>query len=829
MPEHASYFCPRRRAGRRRAGAIITTLVVLAVIALSGVTAWHLHLRHVEADAQRFEALTSRLHDEIQRRVRVYRHGLNGTRSAFVANPNLDRHGFRAVYETRDLAQEFPAARNMGYIQHFPATERAAFLAGQQANGTPVTALGTLSTPAESEDHDDLLVIRYVEPVQRNRGVLNKDISQCPLRRAAAEHAMRTGDIAISEPVTPALDRSRGQGMLILMPLYRPGLALTTPAQRETAIKGWVFMALRAQDLFMGADAPISGELAFQVFDGPDLIADKLLYDSHATAAASKPKTEAETETDRSLGANGPRHRSIINVSIGGHMWQVAVRSTPKFRAGSYQDVWATAGGGLLLAMLLGLLLQSQMTSLHRAQGLAQEMTADLRRVALTDRLTDLPNRAAVIPMIQETLDRSRGSTHPHDYAVLFVDMDRFKAVNDTLGHGAGDELLLQVARRLSRSIESARTANRLGAESTAARLGGDEFVVLLDGLTEPGAAATLADELVAALANPYHISGRELRVGASMGLVHRVEAYFSAEEIIRDADTAMYEAKHRGTGQCVAFDVAMRTRITDRLRIENDLSGAIDRGEFYLEYQPIVSLDTGVVESCEALVRWRHPDLGQLSPDAFIGVAEETGLIVPLGAWVLDAALAQLTRWRSAPAAPGAALVPGVSVNLSRKQLLMPDLPAQVLQALTKHGIEASALHLEVTESQVMENREVATASLRRLREAGVQIAIDDFGTGHSSLACLHAFPSDVLKVDRAFVANLDRDPNLVTLLRSVTEMARTLGKRVVAEGIETDAQHHLLHELACELGQGYRFSRPLAPEYLLAFCAQRAEGQAA
>jgi len=234
------------------------------------------------------------------------------------------------------------------------------------------------------------------------------------------------------------------------------------------------------------------------------------------------------------------------------------------------------------LAMLLGLLLQSQMTSLHRAQGLAQEMTADLRRVALTDRLTDLPNRAAVIPMIQETLDRSRGSTHPHDYAVLFVDMDRFKAVNDTLGHGAGDELLLQVARRLSRSIESARTANRLGAESTAARLGGDEFVVLLDGLTEPGA------------------------------------------EIIRDADTAMYEAKHRGTGQCVAFDVAMRTRITDRLRIENDLSGAIDRGEFYLEYQPIVSLDTGVVESCEALVRWRHPDLGQLSPDAFIGVAEE-------------------------------------------------------------------------------------------------------------------------------------------------------------------------------------------------------------
>lgn len=816
MPHQVSYFCttpPRAGALRRRGGVIITSLVVLAVFALSGLAAWHMHLGHVEADAQRFEALTHRLHDDIQRRVRVYRYGLNGNRSVFAANHMLDRRGFRAIYETLDLAKEFPASQNMGYIQHVPAAERAAFLADQQARGTPVTALPTLD---QSGDHDDLLVIRYVEPAQRHHGLLGKDISQCPLRSAAAEHAMLTGDIAISDPVTPAVDRSRGQGMLILMPLYHPGLALTTPAQREAAIKGWVFMALRAQDLFAGADAQVNSELAFQVFDGPALTPDNLLYDSHAAADA--------TQTDPLPGADGPRHRSIINVSIGGRRWQVSVHSTPTFRAMAYRDVWATTGGGLLLAMLLGLLLHSQTTSLHRSQRLAREMTADLRRVALADRLTGLPNRAAIMPMIQEAIDRARHATD-QQYSVLFMDLDRFKAVNDTLGHGAGDELLTAVADRLHRGIVAARNAGGLGPHSVAARLGGDEFLVLLEGHAHPNAGEALAERLLGEINEPCTISGREVSVGASIGVVHHAAGYFSAEEVVRDADTAMYEAKGRGTGGCLVFDVSMRTRITDRLRIESDLRGGIDRGEFFLDYQPIVSLKTGEVQTVEALVRWRHPELGVLSPDVFIGVAEETGMILPLGAWVLDEALAQLSRWRRIAGDS----TPGVSVNLSRKQLTLPELPTQVLEALARHHTAPERLHLEVTESQIMENPDTAISSLRRLREAGVRIAIDDFGTGHSSLACLHAFPTDVLKIDRAFVANLDRDPNLVALLRSVTEMARTLGKQVVAEGIETDAQHQLLRELACDMGQGYLFSRPLAPEQVLAFCRQHEHRKAA
>ena len=801
-----------------RGGVLLTALVVLAVLTLTGVTTWHLHARNAAADAQRFATLKTRLHDEILRRVKVYRYGLNGTRSVFATSGHLNRGDFRTILDVRDLEEEFPAATGLGYIDRVPASGLDDYLDRSRADGAPNFALRMLTDRVE---HDEHFVIRFIEPIEHNRAAVGLDIGSEPRRRAAAEHAMATGDIAITEQVTLVQATGGGPGFLILLPHYTPGRPLNGRVQREAALEGWVYMTILAERLFAGAGDLVNGELDFKVFDTGDLTPERMLYDDNKALTGAK-----QADLDRAF--DHQPHHSLVTVTLGGRAWRVAMSSTPRFRAASTGDVWMTAGSGLLLAVLLGLLLQSQSTSLRRAQALAEEMTTDLRRFALTDRLTGLPNRAAVMPMIQEAIDRAR-HTPGHHHTVLFLDLDRFKAVNDSHGHGAGDELLAAVAERLRSGVATARDAGRLGGGSTAARLGGDEFVVLLDGLPGPSAGAALAERLLGELSEPCAVSGRELRVGASVGLVHGAPAYFSAEDVVRDADTAMYEAKSRGSGQCLAFHVSMRTRITDRLRIENDLRGAVDRGEFFLDYQPIVSLDTGVVETCEALVRWRHPELGVLSPDAFIGVAEEIGMIVPLGAWVLDESLAQLARWRRVPQPPGGAPVPGVSVNLSRKQLVMPDLPAKVLEAMGRHGTDAGRLQLEVTESQIMENRGVAIGSLRRLREAGVRIAIDDFGTGHSSLACLHAFPTDVLKVDRAFVANLDRDPNLVALLRSVTEMARTLGKRVVAEGIETDAQHRLLSELACDMGQGYRFSRPLAPEHVLAFCAQRAGMKAA
>ena len=599
------------------------------------------------------------------------------------------------------------------------------------------------------------------------------------------------------------------------MPFYRPGLPLHDVPQRELALKGWVAMPVLSNQLFASAGTRVDGELDFKVFDDASLAPEQMLYGGHADP------------TER-VDAPSPRYHGLFSVPVGGRQWWVQVSSTPDFRTASPAVVWMSLVSGVLFAGLLAPLLQRQSTLLRRAQALAHNMTEDLRRIALADRLTGLPNRAAIIPLIQQAIDRSHRATD-HHYAVLFLDLDGFKAVNDSQGHSAGDELLIIVAERLRQTLAAATNPILNEAGSVAARLGGDEFLVLLNGLPGPEAATALAHWIVEALSKPCDVGDRVVSVSASIGVAHSASTYFSAEEVVRDADTAMYEAKGRGRGQYMVFDGVMRTRLANYLRIENDLYGAIERREFFLQYQPIVSLATGAVESCEALVRWRHPELGVLSPEAFIGIAEETGFIVPLGAWVLDESLAQLARWRRDTSAHGHPGMATVSVNLSRAQLVMPELPARVLETLARHDLEAHHLMLEITENQIMENRDVAIGSLHRLRDAGVRIAIDDFGTGHSSLACLHAFPSDVLKVDRAFVANLDRDPDAVALLRSVTEMARTLGKRLVAEGIETDAQHRLLNELACELGQGYRFSRPLDPEHLLDFCAQRAKRHAA
>ena len=813
--EHRPSALPEPKVSPLRGGLILSSLVMLAVLTLTGAAAWHINARNAESDAKHFEAITNRLHDEILRRVKTYRYGLKGTRSVFASDKHVTRRAFRNIVAARELDTEFPAATGVGYIDRVNVADIDGYTAQVRADASPEF---TVRTRAGATGHDDLLVIRYAEPMERKHDVVGIDLGQNPQRRAAAEHAMKTGDLAITGQVATMQNQSDGARFLMLMPHFSPGSPLDTPAQREAAHEGWVFMAMNASPLFAGIKGMVRDQVDFDVCDMANPQNPQVLYgDPLAQTTKSHGKTVP-------FEAHTPGHRDIFKLEVGGRAWQVTTRSTPHFHAASNAGVWMTLGAGVAMAALLGLLLNAQSTLLRRAQKIAHEMTADLHRVALTDRLTKLPNRAAVIPMIQDAIDRARKTPDQH-YCVLFIDLDRFKAVNDTLGHGAGDELLAAVADRLHSGITAARNAGGLGPQSVAARLGGDEFLVLLDGLPHPEAGTKLAERLLGEINEPCVISGRNVCVGASIGVVHHAAGYFSAEEIVRDADTAMYEAKGRDSGSCQVFDVSMRTRITDRLRIENDLRGGIDRGEFFLNYQPIVSLNTGEVTTVEALVRWRHPELGVLSPDIFIGVAEETGMILPLGAWVLDEALAQLSRWNRY----GTAFAPGVSVNLSRKQLTLPELPLQVLEALARHGTDPGQLHLEVTESQIMENPDTAIASLRRLREAGVRIAIDDFGTGHSSLACLHAFPTDVLKIDRAFVANLERDANLVALLRSVTEMARTLGKQVVAEGIETDAQHQLLHELACDMGQGYLFSRPLAPEHVLDFCRQRERRSAA
>jgi diguanylate cyclase (GGDEF)-like protein len=431
----------------------------------------------------------------------------------------------------------------------------------------------------------------------------------------------------------------------------------------------------------------------------------------------------------------------------------------------------------------------SDVTARRKAQ-------ARLLQAAFYDPLTGLPNRALFKDRLEVAFARAKGREAAR-FAVLFLDLDRFKVVNDSLGHRAGDELLVQIARRL----ESCRRAG-----DTVARLGGDEFTLLVEGVTNDEEAIAIAERVHRALAPPYLIEGHEVFAGASIGIALGGPTTERVEHLLRDADTAMYRAKVRGCRHAV-FDSSMHERAMAALRIENELRRALERGELRVHYQPIVDLGTGRALGVEALVRWEHRERGLVPPSEFIPLAEETGLVVPLGRWVLDEAC------RALSALPERL---NLSVNLSGRQLLQPEFCSELKEMLARCRIEPSRLRLELTESMLIGNGAAALAALTQLRGAGVRLCIDDFGTGYSSLSYLHELPIDALKIDRSFVGAMGEDERKIKIVQSILLLGKGLGIDVVAEGVETAQQADLLRRLGCERAQGYFFARPAPLEQL-------------
>jgi diguanylate cyclase (GGDEF)-like protein len=383
--------------------------------------------------------------------------------------------------------------------------------------------------------------------------------------------------------------------------------------------------------------------------------------------------------------------------------------------------------------------------------------------------------------------------------AVLFLDLDNFKAVNDTLGHGAGDELLRALSPRLQGALR---------ASDTLARLGGDEFAVLCEDVRD-GGAARVAERLAAALAAPVPAGGAEHHITASIGIAVAVAGGEPAtpETLLRNADTAMYRAKERGRARFELFDRRLREETLRRLHIESGLRTAVERGELRLDYQPLVALPGGELRGVEALLRWDTPDEGELPPAEFIPAAEQSGLIVPIGTWVLEEACRQAARWRRArPDAP-----PPISVNVSALQVVQPDFAAVVRRALAQAGTPPELLCLELTETVLMEAGAATLQTLAAVRALGVRVMLDDFGTGYSALHYLEHIPLDGLKVDRSFVGGLGSRPQSAAIYSAVVAMAAALGLPVIAEGIETAGQAARLRELGCGLGQGFHFSRPV------------------
>jgi diguanylate cyclase (GGDEF)-like protein/PAS domain S-box-containing protein len=508
------------------------------------------------------------------------------------------------------------------------------------------------------------------------------------------------------------------------------------------------------------------------------------------------------------LGLISPEDQERFNLDLSNHLAGL----TPFFQNESRVR---TAKSGLLWMLTRGVAVCDSDGVAYRIAGSQSDVTErklaeqQLLHDAFHDALTGLPNRSLFLDRLERTMERSRRNEHIA-YSVLFLDLDRFKVINDSLGHQQGDHLLVEFAERLDRSLRST---------DTLARLGGDEFVILLEEMGNPNDTGLVADRILEELKQPFDLDGQTVYVTCSIGIVTGSIEYMRPEEILRDADIAMYRAKADGKARHAHFDLAMRAGAVTRLEIEGDLRLALNRQEFCVYYQPILSLESGMVLGFEALLRWFHPVRGAISPVEFIPVAEETGLILPIGRWVLSQACNQLREWqRQFPQEPPLTM----SVNISGRQITHPAFLEQVKQILQDTNIDPKTLKLEITESLLMVDAEETVSVLNRLREMGIQLLIDDFGTGFSNLGYVPQFPINCIKIDKLFVNQMGESGKNSEIASTIVKLANGWGLGTIAEGIETSEQLDQLKVMACESGQGWLFSKALSSEQIAEYLTE-------
>jgi diguanylate cyclase (GGDEF)-like protein len=764
-----------QRLSRRLRGALIGALILAIGIAASVFAAsqWRSSLRH--ASGHSFTSTATDLSSTLDSRLDADLDQTRTLRTIATLEPSVGDTRFTQWYDQLRRGAPAPIGVASALIEFVPASKLPAFLRAAKSDPTFRALLA---------GHSDI-----VPPGRRSVYCL----SRASVGQTAATD-LYPPLLDYCAPVIPGFGHSPFDALIatatdtastIVAPIpgvplvaigeavYRPGMSLASVAARRAAVTGLIGTSFNSSALI------------------------RPLLESHPSLAMALYHSNSGG-TLQLIGRAGNASRDYTQRTNLGEGWVVVVTGSPQAAASPDAQAAIGLGIGVLVTLLAFMLYEVLRRSRRRAWSLVGEKTGELEHSALHDPLTDLPNRLLVLDRAEQLLARARRLDVP--VIALFVDIDDLKQINDRHGHQSGDEVLRQVGARLKATLRD---------NDTVGRIGGDEFVMLVDSIGLDAAPALVAERILEVLRQPIGLpeDGRApILLTASIGIaIGRPE---SAEALLKDADLALYEAKAEGKNKYVTFESSMQTAAQDRIRLEMDLAGALDADQLFLLYQPMLDLESEAVVGVEALLRWRHPTAGVIGPDVFIPIAEQNGLIIPIGHWVLEQACLQASAWRR----DGYEL--NMSVNASARQLERTEFVDEVRAVLDRAGMKATELTLEITETVLMRQPDTTARLLNQLKALGIRIAVDDFGTGYSSLAYLRQFSVDSLKIDRTFITGLARSSEAQALAHTLIQLGKALGLQTLAEGVEDHDQVRELQREGCDLAQGFLFARPLAAD---------------
>jgi diguanylate cyclase (GGDEF)-like protein len=764
--------------------------LAFAVCLFLTLVAWHLSRQHaLDSARDKFNQEVNASRTGFILRMQSYEQILRGGVGLFSASIDVKREDWRRYVDSLRVEEAYPGIQAIGFGALVAHADKAVHLAGLWKEGFfnyEILPRG---------DREIYIPVLFREPFDElSRRALGYDMFSEPIRRKAMELARDSGAATLSGKIRLVTENSAASpaSVIMFLPVYEHNTTPITVDSRRAALKGYVFAPFRINQLI---DATVGERLDevgidLELFDSVLIAKEALLYD----------RDRRPHFTDRLF---HPLFTTQQTLEVGGQTWTMALHTQPSFEKSiDLTNSWLILVGGSLLSFLLFGFLYSLATQHAMVNARASQLTHDLqqseerfRHLAHHDSLTGLPNRALLQDQFARALGRARRGNN--NLAILFIDLDRFKTINDSLGHSVGDGLLREVAHRIRLAVREV---------DTVARMGGDEFVVLLTDLAEPADAGRVAQNILVSLSKVTIVEGHPLHVTPSIGISLFPDDGQDFDELLKHADAAMYLAKDNGRNGYQFFTNEINALAHGRLAVETGLRHALNSDGFELHYQPQIALINGALVGVEALLRWRHPQRGLVLPDEFIPIAEDTGLIVPIGEWVLRTACAQYAQWRRQGLAPFR-----LAINVSARQLRQKNLAEFTQKILLENSIPGEELELEITETGLMQNTVAAATSLRALKLLGVKLSLDDFGTGYSSLSYLRRFPIDTLKIDRSFVRDISTDPNDAVLVRAIIDLAHSLGMTTVAEGVETLDQLNFLSAHKCDDAQGYFISRPL------------------